>query len=270
MSEEKKKNREESVETTAKAEKVFHAVERLIDSDDKLIAICKKMRRAVLIESDDDELDDKALYMKTGQKIVSHYSDMTCLTGGVSALPAVIPGVGNLATFVGGNLLDVVLMLKYEVEMSLCLCYLAGFDLSDERNRHLAYTVACVTSYDILSGKSKTVDGLAIVESAFWDYSLRQLSKYIITIISKIVCLNVSKGLFRAIPVVGVIVGASVNKVMTKRTGLSCQDAIWVRRPRINENGCVEEQVLDAEIIGESKDDNVEIDGKDMEDKDNG
>ncbi len=267
MSEEKKNN-EESTETTAKAEKVFHAVERLIDSNDKLISVCKKMKRAVLIGCDEDELDDKALYMKTGQKIVGHYSDMTCLTGGVSALPAVIPGIGNLATFVGGNLLDIVLMLKYEVEMSLCLCYLAGFDISEERNRHLAYTVACVSSYDILSGKSRTADGLAIVESAFWDYSLRQLSKYIITIISKIVCLNISKGIVRAIPFVGMIVGASVNKVMTKRTGLSCQDAIWVRRPRPDKDGRVDSQVFDAEIIGESTDGK---DGnKDMEEKDNG
>ena len=71
---------------------------------------------------------------------MSHYSNATAVSGGATALPSMIPGLGTLVTLTGGTLVDVALMLKFEVEMALALCRafdrpLRGFSHGDWLDR---------------------------------------------------------------------------------------------------------------------------------------
>ena len=240
-----------SAELEDKANKILLAVNRILDSNDKIRAVCKKCKRQAMLASDDDEDDEKAIYMDAGKRIITHYSDRASISGGLTSLPAMVPGIGTVATLVGTSAVDLVLMLKFEVEMSLCLCHLAGFDINDERNRQLAFALATVSSRDILANQNEEPHSTGIVQSAFWDYSVRQLSKHILRNITAILCLNLTRGMIKTLPFVGIAVGASFNKVMTKRTGLCCLDAFWLRRylPAKQLAPENDDTVYDAEIL---------------------
>ena len=242
-----------SEEVEKSAEKVLHAVNKIIDSNDKIRAVYKKLKLKALIKMDDDEEEDeKTVFMQIGKQIITHYSDRASISGGLSGLPSMIPGFGMVISLVGSSAVDIVLMLKFEIEMALCLCLLAGFDIDDERSRLLAYTLATASSKDILSNEEKALPSLSVVRSAFWDYSVRQLSKHIIKNIARILVFGFSKGLTNAIPFVGIAVGASFNKVMTKRTGLCCLDALWLRRhlaTASHSDDPNDDIVYDAEIL---------------------
>ncbi|MBO4351511.1 MAG: hypothetical protein J6A01_11285, partial [Proteobacteria bacterium] len=229
------------------------AVSRILDSNDKIRSVCKKYKRQALINTDDDDDDDdeKSIYMEAGKRIITHYSDRASISGGLASLPSMIPGFGTAVSILGASAADVVLMLKFEFEMALCLCHLTGFDIEEERNRQLAFALAIASSRDILTNKNEPVQSKAIVTSAFWDYSVRQLSKHLIKNIAAILYMNLSKGMVKALPFVGVAVGASFNKVMTKRTGLCCLDALWLRRHIAISSWQDDEDdtVYDAEIL---------------------
>ena len=45
------------------------------------------------------------------------------------ALPGLIPGLGSIALSIGGGLAELTYLLKCEVEMTLALCHLYGFDI---------------------------------------------------------------------------------------------------------------------------------------------
>ncbi|MBQ1267672.1 MAG: hypothetical protein IIY06_13125 [Proteobacteria bacterium] len=251
--------RDEDEASKKQAERVLKAIEMLIDSDEKIIAVAKKMRRRVMMAADDaDEptLDEKTLYMRTGAEIIAHYANRASISGGVSGLPAMLPGIGSLIGFVGTAAVDVVYMLKFEVEMSLALFWLAGLDIAQERIRKLAVMIVTVVSADILKNKKGDVDAVSLVEAAFWGYSVRQLSRHLITRISGILVVSLSRQLVRTLPVLGIVVGATVNKVMLRRTGNACLDALWVHRNTINvhDDGQTTEQagsdvVYDAEFL---------------------
>ena len=219
------------------ASRVLRAVEVLVDSDEKITTVAKRKKCRVLLDADDKDelpLDEKTLFMRTGAEIIKHYSSRASVSGGVSGLPAMLPGVGSLVGFVGASALDLVYMLKFEVEMSLCLFHLAGFDISQERIRKLAITIVTVASSDVIKMK-KEVDTVSLMGAAFWDYSVRQLSRHLITTISRILVVSTSRQLVRALPLLGVVVGATVNKVMLNRTGNACLDALWIHRNQIEE-----------------------------------
>ena len=240
-----------SAELEKKAEKILSAVNRILDSNDKIRAVCKKYERKALICAEDNDDDEKYLYMDAGKRIITHYSDRASVSGGLTGLPSMLPGMGTIVSLVGASAVDIVLMLKFEIEMSLCLCCLAGFDIDDERSRQLAYALAVVSSRDILSSRSEDVQSKAIVKSAFWDYSVRELSKHVIKTVMAILCMNITKGMFKALPFVGIAVGASFNKVITRRTGQCCLDALWLRRHTSSgpDNQAADDVVLDAEIL---------------------
>ena len=239
-----------SAEFEEKAGKVLRAVDTILDSNDKIRSVCKKMKRQVLFD-DDEEEDEKVIFMNVGKRIVSYYSDRAGISGGMAGLPSMIPGIGIAIGLVGASAVDIVLMLKFEIEMSLCLCHLAGFDIDDERDRQLAYTLATVSSYDIMTNHDQAAASKSIIGAAFWDYSLRELSKHMIAMIAGILCMHFSKGLVRALPFVGVVVGASFNKIMTKRAGICCLDALWLRRHLISKGHSEDKDdpVYDAEIL---------------------
>lgn len=203
----------------AKGEKLLTAVERIIADDAALIATTEKHVRGT--ESKPGE-PSEAWLKRVGEKIVSDFSTRSALSGGAAALPAIVPGFGTAVTLVGGVLADVALMLKWEVEMALCLSLLHGYDIRDKRERQLAFLLASVSTYDARSNENVLMDLARAEGTALWNYTPRQVSKALVSVMAKIVLMAVSKSFARLVPVVGVVVGASANKLLTKRVGERC------------------------------------------------
>jgi uncharacterized protein (DUF697 family) len=229
-------------ETERRGKRLLFAVERLVDDSDTLAAQAEAYRSDFFSEADED---DAERLRAVAERIIASYSTRSAITGGVAAVPAMVPGPGTAVAVVGGSLADMILMLKHEVEMTLCLTHLYGHDIRQDKGRWLAYALAAVNTYEAKSGGSYLEDMTEAQLEALVKYTPRQLSKLAMTALGKLALLSLSKGLVRALPLVGVVVGASANKMLTTAVGRRCTAALARRREA---EGRPEEPVVEASL----------------------
>ncbi|MDH5674054.1 MAG: EcsC family protein [Myxococcales bacterium] len=232
----------DSEQSERQGQRLLTAVERLVDDCDNLIAQVEALRAERF--SSADELDESHL-IPLASRIISGFSNKSALSGAVTALPGLFPGPGTAVALVGGSLADMTLMLKHEVEMALSLTYLYGHDIRDDRERWLAYVLATVSTYEADSGRNYFVDLAAVQLEAMRMYTPRQLTKFVATAMGRYALLTASRNAFKAIPFVGIAVGASANKLLTNAVGWRCVDALSRRRATSMEN---EEDTVEAKL----------------------
>ena len=221
--------------------RLLSAVERIVDDPENLIATVEEQERKT---RRDPEGTDAAWREAVAESLVAHFSTWSAVSGGATALPGAVPGVGTLVAAVGGSLADMGLMLKFEVEMALCLTHLYGWDIRDERERHLAYLLASVSTHDA-QGRGNVLSDLASAEwEAVWKYTPRQVSKFLVAVMTKLAVASTGKGLIKALPLIGVGVSAGINKVLTQRVGKRCTAELTRRRSMQAET--VEADIVDA------------------------
>jgi uncharacterized protein (DUF697 family) len=209
-------------------ERLLSAVERLIEDTSSLVSQVEAFKYEVQAPGG-DELDPDYLE-DVSRLLISAYSGRAAIAGGVTAMPALLPGVGTAIAIVGGSLADVALMLKHEVELSLCLTHLYGHDIRDERERWLAFVLAGVSTYEARSGRNYFADMAEAEMEALNLYTPRQLSKLMITLMGKLALLSASRSLIKALPLIGIAVSASANKLVTTAVGWRCAEALARRR----------------------------------------
>jgi len=218
--------------------RLLSVVEKMIDDPETLIRRVKRAHdRTRRAKGEHDE----AYEQKVAARIISSYSTKSAIAGGLTALPAVLPGAGTLITVLGGALADVALVLKFEVEMATCLTHLYGFDIHTEKERKLAFLLAAVSTYEAKTGRSFQDDVAAAQGAALWNYGPREVGKLLLAVLSMLAVRAISKGLSRAVPFVGVVIGGSVNKVMTTRVGRRCAEELARRKRLLQGTGKVVE-----------------------------
>jgi hypothetical protein len=111
------------------------------------------------------------------------------------------------------------LMLKFEVELVMVLSHIYGFDLRKTEERQVAFLLASVGTYDAKSGGNFLVDAAKAEGVAIWNYAPRQLSKVLVSVLTKIALLSVSKSFLRALSDRGDRGRLSMNKVLTQNVG---------------------------------------------------
>lgn len=225
--------------------RLLSAVERIVDDPENLIAVVGEAERRVRREPDGA---DDAWRQAVADELVSNYSTWSAVSGGATALPAALPGLGTLVATLGGTLADMCLMLKFEVEMALCLTHLYGWDIRDERERQIAFLLASVGTHDARTGGNFIGDLAQAEWEAIWKYTPRQVSKHLVTVMAKLALSGASRSLVRALPLVGVGVGAAMNKVLTRRVGGRC--VAELRRRRAMQAATVEVEAVDAAFHG--------------------
>lgn len=209
-----------------KGRELLSAVERLVASDasiKKVVASCAAKVGAAESSSSKRDLDAVA------REVIRHYTTRAMVVGGAAGLPAVLPGWGTLVAAVGGGLAELALLLKLEVEMSLALTHLYGFDIGKKEERQLAFLLASVGTYDA-SGKNFFADMVKAEGVALWNYGPRKVAKMLATAMAQIALLYVWRGFFRVVPLVGMAIGGSLNKVLTQRVGERCARDLKTRR----------------------------------------
>ncbi len=229
------------VDDHEKGRKLLSVVERIIDDTENVIALVERHHQLAVTEQPGIDQDD--LMEMVAERLVKHYSTATAISGGVSALPALFPGAGSVLALTGGTLLDVGMMLKYEVEMALALCWNFGFDVRQDRERKLAFLLASVTTHDEQTGDSFLADVAAAEGMAIWNYAPRQLPKVLVQVLARIALQSATKSVARALPLVGIAVGAGINKSLTKRVGQRCVEELKKRR------AAGEHEIEDAEVV---------------------
>lgn len=211
------------------AREVIAVLDKLIASDKNIIGVVDKCRAMAAQCASEAKLEKR-----TAQLIIMHYSNLCAAGGGASALPGMIPFVGTIFSIFGAGALDAILALKFELEMTLALSHLGGFDISNPRERKIAFLLASASleeAYDVEREPSL----LSMVDLAMGEYSTRELSKSLIKTLARVIMMVTAKRYTKFFPVVGIAIGASVNKVLSTHMGHECWRAIRHRRDLKNE-----------------------------------
>lgn len=198
-------------------ERVLNAVERIVAGPEELAQVVEGLAHGAPLR---DVL---------ARRVISHYSNLAALVGGATALPAMIPGVGTAAALVAGPLADMVLLLKYEVELCLCLSLVHGHDIRDPRERQLAFLLAALKTVEQSRARPALCDAVDVVATSIWNYTPRRVGKLLATCFAIIAAVHLSRGFVRALPLVGVVVGATLNKVLTSRVGHGAHHELRLR-----------------------------------------
>ncbi len=226
--------------------RLLTAVERIIEDTEDLIVRVETFRREA-----GEGVDEEATELAVARLLVRHYSNRSAMAGGVSALPALLPGAGTLLAALGGTLADMGLTLKFEVEMALSLTHLFGFDIRRDKERQLAFLLASVSTYEAKSGRNFFVDLAEAEGTAIWNYAPRQVAKALLSVMAKLVLVGTSKGIMKAVPFVGIVIGSSANKILTTRVGERCITELTHRRRMEPEEDAAGGDVVDADFRAE-------------------
>jgi uncharacterized protein (DUF697 family) len=208
-----------------RGERLLSAVERVVEDCDDLIAHVETLKSAA------GEIgDEEGLREHLARQIIQTYSTRSAIAGGVTSLPALVPGPGSAVALVGGMLADMTYMLKYDIEMILCLSYLYGHDIRDEKERWLAYVLAGIRTYEVQARRNYLADLFDLQLDALPKYTPRELFKLAATVLGKVALISLSKGFIKTLPLVGIAVSSSTNKFMTWSVGWWCVEALERRR----------------------------------------
>lgn len=207
------------------AREVVLVLDKIVASNESIKNACQKaVLCAEKLTTDEHKREKYAARM-----IVMHYSNLVAAGGGASAVPGMIPFIGPILSIFGLAALDAIIALKFELEMTLALSHLAGFDIDDPRERKIAFLLVCASleeAYD--SEKEPSLK--EIVDLAMSEFSTRELSKTLAKTLARVIVMMSSKRLARFFPIVGIAIGASVNKILSARTGRECWRAIKHRK----------------------------------------
>ena len=232
------------------AEELLSVIEHMLRDDSEIIADVERLKQ----QHPDSSKEDLA------EQIVTTFSNKSALSGGASALPALIPGWGTIVTMVGGALLDTALLLKFEVEMTLSLCWLYGFDIRDRAERQMAFLLASISTYDVRNDGNFVVDVMQAEGVAIWNYAPRQVSKVLLIVLGRLALASTGKSMLRALPLVGIAIGSGMNKILTMRVGENCVERLSERfeiAKRIaTEQASEDDDVVDA-VMEESESDEI-------------
>lgn len=153
-------------------------------------------------------------------KIVDKYSKYASLSGGVAALPGIIPGVGTVAAMVGGGMADTTACMKIQIDMTMLLATNFGYDLNDHDAMYMTTLIA------VSGGLEKMGVGIGVPVAS--KAGVKMLKQYLkgatLTIVKELFkrfgLTFTRKALEKSIPFgVGVVAGSSLNYALTQYVG---------------------------------------------------
>lgn len=154
------------------------------------------------------------------KKIISKYSYYAAFAGGASSLPGTIPGVGTIVSTVGGTSADVVLTMKFQIEMIMAIATIYGMDIENEEQKRICFLIAGLGALN----QSAKEGGKKLGSQAFIRLVRQHLKGSVLLAVKKVfqkVGLTFTrKALEKNIPFgIGVILGVSINKGLTVYVG---------------------------------------------------
>ncbi len=212
------------------AREAVAVLDKLVASNDSI----KKVVDKAVLYAEKMTNDEHKREKYASRMIIMHYSNLVAAGGGASAIPGLIPFVGPILSIFGVAALDAIIALKFELEMTLALSHLAGFNIDDQRERKIDFLLVC-TSLEEAYDYDKEPSLKDIIDLAMSEFSTRELSKTLAKTLARVIVMMSCKRLTRYIPLVGIVIGASVNKVLSARTGRECWRALKHRK---NANHC--------------------------------
>lgn len=205
-------------------DKKLEILDKILASNESIRAVVASAKKHVFAT-----VDDKTRERRAANHIIAHYSNRCGISGSLSGLPAFLPIVGAIYSVFGASAADSLAALKFEVEMSLALMDLAGYDISDPSERRFAILLACASLQDEYDA-TEPASILDIVNSSMEEYSTRQITKSMVKLVSQAIMKLTARRAAKFFPVVSIAVGGAMNMAMTIHTGHKCYAAIRRRK----------------------------------------
>jgi len=184
-------------------------------------------------EADDEQIEDIV-----SAKIIAKYARYTALSGGVFALPGIVPGVGTVAAAVGGGAGDAVACLKAQVDMTMLLAANFGWDLTELDAQHLAMLIAVSSGLEKLGVQSgapvASKAGVKMLRQYLTGTTLTALKQFF----NRFGVTFTRTALEKAFPFgVGVVAGSSLNYLLTRYVGAEAVKCFKIDREMRMEAG---------------------------------
>ncbi len=178
---------------------LLRALERLVSPPEDIRAAVAEARETVL-RSKAPPTDEEDFRAAVAEVLVERYAN-TCgrigaLTSGLSS----IPGLGTLAAIVGTGTADLIVSMKYQIDMVTALAELYGRDITSEEERQLHYAVAGLgigTKAGIVAAERFTLAGIRDVARKL---AKARAKRWLWRLFRRILGRMMAKGVARAIP----------------------------------------------------------------------
>ncbi|MFC0386812.1 hypothetical protein [Muricoccus vinaceus] len=154
------------------------------------------------------------------RKIIHRYARYASMSGGVTALPGVMPGVGTLVGMLGGGATDLTICMKLQVDMTMMLAANYGWDLDDQDALHMTLLIAVMGGLEKLGvgggAPLASKAGVKMLNMYLKGAALQTVKQFL----KKFGVNFTRKAAEKAIPGgVGVALSAGMNYGMTKYVG---------------------------------------------------
>ncbi len=159
------------------------------------------------------------------EKIIDRYAYLSATSGGVTSLTGIIPGLGTVASIIGGGTADVITTMKLQVDMTMCLATAYGYDITNEDAKHLTFLIAGAGAFEqitnTMGGNFASKTALKITDIYLKGATLEAVKQFF-----KAIGINFTKAAFKkALPFgIGLVISSSTNYALTKYVGNKALD----------------------------------------------
>lgn len=136
----------EDTQTKDERSLLLSAVQAVAISPEKAAKIVAQYRKAA--RKTNREASDAEIEELVSKKIVNKYSSYASFSGGIAALPGIIPGVGTVAAMVGGGMADTTACMKIQIDMTMLLATNFSWDLNEHDAMYMTMLVAVIGSLE--------------------------------------------------------------------------------------------------------------------------
>ena len=165
-------------------------------------------------------LSEDDIQERVADKIIQRYVNLCTASGGVTALSSIIPGLGTALAMVGGGLADGVVCMKFQVDMCLCLAETFGYDINDADAKHISFYIASGGALNKAGQEVGIQLGTKMGVRLLRQYLKGAILQSIKELFKRLGIIFTRKALEKALPFgIGVVVGASANRAMTRYVG---------------------------------------------------
>ena len=176
--------------------------------------------------------------LRAANKIVGRYSKIAMMVGGASALPGIIPGLGTAVAIVGGSAADVLVTMKLQVDMCMCLAAAFKYEIHSEDRRHLVFLIAATGSLQRAGVEGSVKLGSKAGVSMLRQYLRGGALQATRLAFRKVGITFTRKAAEKATPFgVGVVVGAGANYGFTRFVGRQAKQLFIIDQNMNSGNG---------------------------------
>ena len=197
---------------------LFQAISSIVKSSSEIAKDAQNVLDRFTDEFGDSKRNGQVADM-AADKIISTYSRKAAISGAISAAPATIPGWGTAIALTGGAGADVLITMKFQVEMVMSIATVYGEDITEKKIADDCYVIAGLVSFQRVGTKIFKEKAAGMTIRVLRQYLRGATLKALKEIFKMVGIVFTRKALEKIVPVIGIPISALANLVLTRYIG---------------------------------------------------